>query len=157
MPDRVHATQTQPLPGAPREPRNLLKRLALVAAAGWVSGGALAAAQYTAEACQAPRLVRGAAWSASCLCLFVGAACLAAMSAMAAAAVAVHCARAADARRRILYSGVDSELAAERRHLVSLAAQAAALNDQAGAPQQARVLHLAGTEGHPVRRSRHGA
>ena len=153
MPDRDDAARTQPLPvlTAPRERRPLLGRLT---AASWAAAAALAAAQYTTPADHAPRLVRGAAWSAGCLCLFAG---VAGLSAMAAAAVAVHCARAAETRRRILHGGIDGELAAQHTHLRSLAAQAAALNGQAGGEQRGRVLRLADTEGHSGRRDRHGA
>lgn len=158
MPEPGDDTPTQPLPtlGRTRPPRGPFGRLTLVSATGWVSGGALVAAQYTAAADHAPRLVRGAVWSAACLCLFAGAACLAAVTAVAVAAAAVHCARAAETRRRILYGGIDGELAAERGRLVSLAAKAAALSEQASTPQ-GRVLRLAGTEGRSGRRDRHGA
>jgi hypothetical protein len=158
MPGPGDETPTQPLPTLERARggRLLLGRLALVSAAAWVSGGALVAAQYTAAADHAPRLVRGAVWSVAFLCLLAGAVCLLAGAAMLTAAVAVHCARAAADRRRILYGGVDGELAAERGHLVSLVAQAAALSEQKGAPQ-GRVLRLAGAEGRSVRRDRHGA
>lgn len=157
MPARRADAPTQPLPtlGHPPEPRALFGRLAIVTAAGWISGGALIAAQYTAAAAQAPRLVRGAAWCAASLCLFAAAACFACCAALAIAAVAVHLARAAETRRRILYTGADPELAAARGRFASLAVQAAAIGEQASGAPQARALRLAGARS--PRRDRHGA
>jgi|GEM_PF-6912328 len=159
MPGPGDETPTQPLPtlGRARERRKPLRRLTLVTTASWTCGATLVAAQYTAAACHAPRLVRGAAWSAACLCLLAGAACLAAMATTAVAAAAIQAARDAESRRRTLYGAGAGELGTERAHLVSLAAQAAALSGQTGAASQGRVLRLASAEERSGRRDRHGA
>jgi len=158
MPNRRDDAPTQPLPlpGHPRERRPPFRRLATLCAASWASGVILVAGQYTAAAARAPRLVRGMAWSTACLCLTVAATCLACCAALAIASAAVHLARAADTRRRILHAGAAPALADGRERLRSLAEQAALGPLPAGDALPGRVLHMADAT-RSGRRDRYGA
>jgi len=139
-----HDAPTEPLPAVGSERRLTAagRRLAALACASWLAGGALTATQITALA-HAPRPVRCAVWSVAVASLALGLLALACCAATAVLVAVRRAARDAEAERQTLRAAGDTALAGERERHLALALRAAALPARARRPAQGeRHMHL---------------
>lgn len=148
MPAERDDAQTQPLPVVtqPRARRTPLKPVAGYGILACLLGAAALAFEYTPDASNAPRLVRGAVWAASAGFLFLGLAAFGCAVAIALVDAVLHAAREGQRtcreRRRALQDSSSATLTLQRAEHWSLAEQAAGVQRQSG---DATVLDMAGS------------
>ena len=160
MPAERDDAQTQPLPVVtqPRARRTPLKPVAGYGILACLLGGALLYVEYTPDASNAPRLVRGAVWAASAGFLFLGVAAFGCAVAIALVDAVLHAAREGQRtcreRRDALQASGSAALAQQRAEHWSLAEQAAGMQRPG---RDATVLDLAGSRRRGGPHTRRGA
>lgn len=148
MPAERDEAQTQPLPvvGQTRARRTPLKPVTRYGIMACLLGGALLAAEYTPQASDAPRLVRGAVWAVCAGFLFLGLAAFACAVAIVLAEAVMHAAREGQRtcreRRRALLDSSGAVLSQQRAEHWSLAEQAAGMQRT---PRDATILDMNGS------------